>query len=204
MCEMLVDLLDVNILGVESRHREMVTVHFECRRVVVGCPRCGVLAHVKDRHAVSLVDLPINGRATRVVWHKRRFVCPDEVCSMGSWSEVDTRIGFARLLVTDRAGRWLTRQIGENGRSVQEIADELGCDWHTVNDTLVRYGEALLDDDATRFGLVEALGLDEVLFVREGEYRRQCFSTQIVDVERGQLLDVVPGRSGAATAWLNA
>jgi hypothetical protein len=164
-----------------------------------------VLAQVKDRHAVSLVDLPINGRATRVVWHKRRFFCPDALCPMGSWSEVDTRIGFPRLLVTDRAGPWLTRQISENGRSVQEIADELGCDWHTVNDTLLRYSEALVDDDSTRFGVVEALGLDEVLFVREGPYRRLCFSTQVVDVKRGQLLDVVPGRSGAAlSAWLLA
>ncbi|HEY5304722.1 MAG TPA: transposase family protein [Acidimicrobiales bacterium] len=83
MCEMLVDLLDVNILGVESRHREFVTVHFECRRVVVGCPECGVLAQVKDRRRIELVDLPMNGRPTRVVWHKRRFFCPDELCPTG-------------------------------------------------------------------------------------------------------------------------
>jgi transposase len=71
-----------------------------------------------------------------------------------------------------------------------------------VNGTLLRYGEALVDDEH-RFGLVEALGLDEVLFVREGEFRRQHFSTSIVVVERGQLLEVVPGRSGAApTQWL--
>jgi transposase len=202
---MLVDLLDVSILGVEGRHREMVTVHVECRRVVVGCPECGVLAQVKDRHAVTLVDLPMNGRPTRVVWHKRRFFCPDELCPTGSWSEVDTRIGFPRLLVTDRAGRWLTPQIGENARSVQEIASELGCDWHSVNDTLLRYGEALIDVDRTRFGVLEALGLDEVLFVREGPYRRLSFSTSLADVRNGQLLDVVPGRSGAApTAWLLA
>jgi transposase len=145
----------------------------------------------------------MNGRATRIVWHKRRFFCPDPDCSMGSWSEVDTRIAFPRHLVTDRAGRWLTRQIGKCGRSVQEIADELGCDWHTVNDALLRYGEALVDDDPERFGLVEALGLDETLFVREGEYRRQRFCTSIVDVGTGQLLDVVPGRDGEApTAWL--
>jgi transposase len=50
---------------------------------------------------------------------------------------------------------------------------------------------------------VWALGLDEVLFVREGPYRRQHFSTSIVDVGRGQLLDVVPGRRGAEPkAWL--
>ena len=80
VCEMLVDLLDVSILGVESRHREFVTVHFECRRVVVGCLECGVLAHMKDRRQVELVDLPINGRPTRVGWHKRRFWCPDALC----------------------------------------------------------------------------------------------------------------------------
>jgi transposase len=74
----------------------------------------------------------------------------------------------------------------------------------TPSTTLHAYGQALIDDER-RFGVVEALGLDEVLFVREGEYRRQNYSTQIVDVERGQLLDVVPGRSGAApTAWLNS
>ena len=132
-----------------------------------------------------------------------RFFCPDFACPKGSWSEVDTRIAFPRHLVTDRAGRWLTRQIGKNGRSVQEIAEELGCDWHTVNDALLRYGEALVDDDPQRFGLVEALGLDETLFLREGEYRRQRFCTSIVDVANGQLLDVVPGRdSQAPTAWL--
>ncbi len=42
-CEVLVDLTDVNILGVESRDREVVTLQFECRRVVVGCPECGGL-----------------------------------------------------------------------------------------------------------------------------------------------------------------
>jgi transposase len=204
MCELLVDLLDVNILGVEGVHRDDVAVHFECRREMVGCPTCGVVARVKDRHQVTLVDLPINGRPTRVVWHKRRFFCPDPACPTGSWSEVDTRIAFPRMLVTDRAGRWLTRQIGKNGRSVQEIAEELGCDWHTVNDTLLRYGEALIDDE-NRFGLVEALGLDEVLFVRDAPYRRLVFSTSLVDVQRGQLLDLVPGRSAAApTAWLAA
>jgi hypothetical protein len=44
-----------------------------------------------------------------------------------------------------------------------------------------------------------------VLFVRVGAYRQQHFSTSIVDVEAGQLLDVVPGRSGRGpTEWLEA
>lgn len=72
-----------------------------------------------------------------------------------------------------------------------------------MNDTVITYGEALLAADVDRFGSVTALGLDEVLMARLGTYRTQQFSTQLVDVRRGQLLDVVPGRSGAGPmAWL--
>ena len=52
---------------------------------------------------------------------------------------------------------------------------------------------------------MEALWLDEVLFARIGPWHRQEFSTQIVDVNAGQLLDVVPGRSGdKPKEWLEA
>ena len=86
---------------------------------------------------------------------------------------------------------------------MNEVAGELGCDWHTVNDTVVSYGEALLDADDDRIGMVTALGLDEVLMVRLGPYHRQHFSTQMVNVRAGQLLDVVPGRGSAEPmAWL--
>jgi transposase len=59
---------------------------------IVGCPRCGVLARVKDRCRVELVDLPVFGRPTRLVWHKRRWMCPESDCEMGSWTEEDDRI----------------------------------------------------------------------------------------------------------------
>jgi transposase len=83
------------------------------------------------------------------------------------------------------------------------VAAELGCAWHTVNATVVTYGEVLLDADDERIGAVTALGLDEVLMVRIGPYHRHHFSTQIVDVRVGQLLDIVPGRSSAEPmGWL--
>jgi transposase len=60
-----------------------------------------------------------------------------------------------------------------------------------------------VDADTERIGEVTALGLDEVLMVRRGPYRRQGFSTQIVDARQGQLLEVVPDRSSARPmAWL--
>jgi transposase len=138
-----------------------------------------------------------------LVWHKRRWSCPEVNCAAGSWTEEDDRIAAPRQVLTSRAARWVTEQVGRRARSVNEVASELGCDWHTVNDTVVAYGEALLDADEHRFASVTALGLDEVLMVRVGPYHRQCFSTQMVDVRRGQLLDIVPGRSSAGPmAWL--
>ncbi len=58
--------------------------------------------------------------------------------------------------MTDRAGRWITEQIGRFARSVNEVARELGCDWHTVNDAVLTYGGALVDHPG-RFGAVAVL-----------------------------------------------
>jgi transposase len=56
------------------------------------------------------------------------------------------------------------------GRSLNEVAVELGCDWRTVIDIGVTYGSALVEDPG-RFGYVAALGLNEVLCVRHGSHR---------------------------------
>jgi len=203
MCEMLVGLPEVNVLGIEDRH-PVLEIHVECRTSRPGCPACGVVAHLKDQRIATLVDLPCFGTCTRLLWHKRRWRCPDPDCANGSWTEEDDRIAAPRLAMTDRAGRWITEQVGRCARSVNEVATELGCDWHTVNDAVLAYGEALVDHPG-RFGAVEALGLDEALMVRRGPWRRQEFSSQIVDVGHGQLLDVVPGRSGTEPmVWLAA
>jgi len=203
MCELLVGLPEVNVLGIDDLVGEPLRVHVEVRTSRPGCAGCGVFAHVKDRPVVELVDLPCFGRPTRLVWHKHRWRCPEETCPTTSWIGEELRTGAPRQAMTDRAGRWVTEQVGRYARSVNEVAIEIGCDWHTVNDTVIAYGSALVDDDPDRFGTVEAIGLDEVLMVRIGPWHHQEFSTQIVDVGRGQLLDVVPGRNSAEPmVWL--
>ncbi len=177
-------------------------VHVELVREVVGCPSCGVVAVVKDRHRVPLADLTMVGRTFVLVWNKRRFACRESDCPMSTWTEVDERIAAPRLKMTDRAGRWATFEVGKNGRTVAEVAEHLGCDWHTVNDAVLAYGTALIEHP-DRFYDVSSIGLDEHLMVRVGERRRQHFVTAIVDVDRGQLLDVVPDRKAEApTTWL--
>jgi len=97
---------------------------------------------------------------------------------------------------------WATIQVG---RTVADVAAELGCDWHTVNDTVIAWGEALLAADTTRIGACSALGLDETSFVRRGRFKTMVWATTIYDVAGGRLLDVVEGRSGTGpTAWLRS
>ena len=153
---------------------------------------CGRPALVKDRPEVELVDLAVFGRQARLVWRKHRWACPHGGCPIGSWTGEHPAIAAPRLGLTDRAGRWATEQVGRHGRTVNEIAVELGCDWHAVNDTVIAYGRVLVDDP-DRIGEPTAIGLDETLFVRLGPWRRQAWSTSIVDVRAGTLLDVVPG-----------
>ncbi len=56
-------------------------------------------------------------------------------------------------------------QVG-TGRTVLEVAEELSCDWHTVNDAVTTYGEALLEADRKRLNRTSAIGLDETSFVQ--------------------------------------
>jgi len=202
MCALLVGLPAVNVVGVELNVSLRVHVETICDRP--SCGGCGAAARVKDRPVVELVDLPCFGRPTRLVWHKRRWCCPNEKCLTGSWTEDVAEIAAARLVMTDRAGRWVTEQVGRRGRTVNELAVEWGADWHTINDAVIAYGTPLVEHP-DRIGAVSALGLDEVLFARCGRWRRQAWSTSIVDVGRGQLLDVIEGRSAAtACEWLAA
>jgi transposase len=208
MCELLVGLPDVHVLGVEDPPGGRLRVHVESLVDQAWCRACGCRAAVKDRAAVDLVDLPCFGRPTRLVWHKHRWSCREGACPAGSWTIVDDRIAGARAALTDRAARWVTVQVGRLGRSVNEVAVELGCDWHTVNDAVVAYGEALLDADVERFGRVDALGLDETLFFREGPRHLKRWCTSVVDAggpqRSARLIEVVEGRTAAkVSGWLD-
>jgi transposase len=207
MCELLVGLPDVNVSAVDDRPDGPIVVHIEARLEQVWCPSCGVRARVKDRPVVELVDLPCFGRPARLSWRKHRFCCVEDRCDAGSWTYVDDRIAAPSMLLTSRAGRWVTVQVGRHGRAVSDVARELGCDWHTVNDAVVAYGETLLAADVERVGTVGALGLDETLFVRTGRFRTQNWCTSVVDVTAGRramLVEVIEGRTAAEVSdWID-
>lgn len=202
MCELVVGLGDVGVAGVGDGGCGLLRVHVRSPARGLCCGGCGALVWSRGARAAELVDLPAFGRGVRLVWHKRRWRCPDGACGVGSVTEQNVWIAPRRALLTTRAGRWATRQVGR-GRAVGDVASALGCDWHTVNASVRRWGQALLDADSARISEVNALGLDETLFVRRGRWHTKTWCASIVDVGSGQLLDIVPGRNAKApTKWL--
>ena len=204
VCELLVGLGDVEVLGVEDEAAGPLRVHIRRRAPRPDCAGCGGRLWSDGERLVELVDLPAFGRAARLVWHKRRWRCCGRGCEVATVTEQDCEIAPPREKLTTRAGRWVTRQAGR-GRPLGGIADELGCSWHPVNMSVRRWGEALLDADVERIAETEALGLDEHLMWRRGRFRTKAWATSIVDVGRGQLLDIVAGRTAQAPIrWLLA
>ncbi len=197
MCALLVGLPEVTIVDVID-HDNYLLVTITTPGPASAC--CGVV-HRHGIREVVLVDLNSFGRSTRLAWRKQRWRCT--ACGR-TWSDENGEIGSPRCALTTRAARWATVQVGQRGRAVSDVASDLGCGWHCVMDAVVAVGEQLVDDP-DRFNMVNALGLDETLFARVRPFRQQCWSTQIVDVRRGQLLDVVPGRSSTEPCrWLAA
>ena len=169
----------------------------------VGCPACGRRGQVKERPVVHYVDLPVYGTPMSLAWKKHRMRCPNSRCRMKSWVLSDHRIAAKNCLLTTRAAKWATVQVG-GGRTVSEVAAELDCDWHTVNDAVTTYGEALLEADRKRLNQTGAIGLDETSFVRSGPKKQTSYATTVADVEHHQIIDILPTRKYTDVAgWID-
>jgi hypothetical protein len=73
VCEVLVGLPDVVVLGVEDVPDGVLLVHVAHGDDRPLCPSCGTPARVKDRPQVTLVDLPVFDRRTRLVCVARQL-----------------------------------------------------------------------------------------------------------------------------------
>jgi len=198
----LVGLKDVRVLAYVRRGPD---VELMIEQVVeqVRCPVCGEQARVKERPVVHYVDLPVYGTPMALAWKKHRLRCVNPSCAKKSWVFEDHRIAAKQCLLTTRAAKWATRQVG-GGRTVSEVADELACDWHTVNDAVCTYGEALLAADRKRMNRTSAIGLDETSFVRLGTRAHTAYATTVADVEHHQIIDILPSRTFTdVAAWLD-
>jgi len=214
-CDLLIGLNGLHVIAVERDDGGGLTVTVESEAGVMGCSVCGVVAHGHGRVDVRLVDAPAMGRPVTILWRKRRWVCPEAVCPIGSFVEQDESIAAPRAVLTRRACRWAIEQIRREHASVNGIRRQLGTSWSAVWDSI----EPILTKAASeesRFEGVAILGVDEHVWhhvstkpVEDGG-RGPKELTGMVDLSRDEhgrtrarLLDLVPGRSGQAYKnWL--
>lgn len=157
------------------------------------CPRCGARAVGHGRSRSQVRDLPIAGVATVLVVARRRFRCLEALCSMSTWTEPLDAIA-PRAVLTERARQRLAEMVNIDGDSIAAAAVAFGVGWHTANTAVADYTDPHIDDPARLDG-VRGIGVDEKRFLNATAEHRTMFTTQIVDLDRHRLLDVIPGRS---------
>jgi len=166
----------------------------------VGCPTCGVRAVGHGRSVVQVRDLPSGGCPVRLVWRKRRWRCPDTDCDSKTFTEQSSLVEGS---LTQRARMEICRSVGEGGHTVAEQARFFGIGWSTAMAAVRDHGRPLVEDPH-RLHQVRTLGVDEHKMLAAGPKRYTVFATQLVDLDRGRLLDVVPGRSAkSVSGWMD-
>ncbi|HZO66693.1 MAG TPA: ISL3 family transposase [Kribbellaceae bacterium] len=217
-CDLLVGFEGFHVIGVErDEGAGGLRVMVESPPGPMGCRLCGVVVHSHGRRDVVLVDAPCFGRPVRLVWRKRTWRCGEPACPAGVLTEQHDELARPRALLTIRACWWAIGQLRREHASVAGIARQLGTTWRTVWRSIKPLLQAMADDE-TRFEGVGTLGVDEHVWhhvstkpVEDGG-RGPKELTGMVDLTRdakgktrARLLDLVPGRSGAAYAeWLQA
>jgi transposase len=165
------------------------------------CPGCGVGAVGHGRSRTVVRDLPIAGVPTVLVFARRRLRCPETLCEVRTWSEHVDAIA-ARASLSERARERLAAMVNVEGFSIAAAGAEFGVGWHTANNAVAEYTDPAVDDPHRLDG-VRGIGVDEKRFLNATVKHRTVFTTQIVDLDRHRLLDVVQGRSRDVLAdWL--
>ena len=91
VCELLVGLGDVEVLGVDDEAGEPLRVHIRRRAARPDCGGCGGALWSDGERPVVLVDLAAFGRAVRLVWHTAQ--APVALPRSGLWGGHGHRAG---------------------------------------------------------------------------------------------------------------
>ena len=165
------------------------------------CPVCGAQARLHNRRPTWVRDLPAGDRAVTLVWVKRIWRCTHLECEQQTWTESHPQIR-RRAGWTERARKQACRRVGRDGHSVAAVARDFGVGWAAVMAAVIEYGSALIEHP-DRIEGVAAVVVDETAFARANPIRSTVFATGIVDLHRGKLIDIIPGRSRKVLAdWL--
>jgi transposase len=174
-----------------------ITLALHTTAATVPCPVCTVpTARVHSRYVRQAADLPIQGRPTWLRLTVRRFFCANRDCPRVVFCEplpgLLSRHAQATARLND-ARRHVGLALG--GQPGARLATKLGMP--TSGDTLLRRVKQSAAN-AEPEPLRRAVGVDDWA-IRKGH----TYGTILIDLERGEVVELLPGRDGVALkVWL--
>lgn len=177
---------------------DMIRIHARSLEAVATCPRCGgVSHHVHSRYRRRPADVPAHGRAVEIVLQVRRFRCRVPGCPARIFAErFPSGVTRPHMRRTSRLQE-LVRHLGLalGGRPAQALARRLLVP--ASKDTFLRGARSVI---ASTSKAPRVIGIDDWAW-RKG----QRYGTMICDLERRQVIDLLPDREPATVeAWLRA
>jgi transposase len=176
---------------------EMIAVAVTHSAPTARCPACGQPSdRVHARYRRTLADLTVGSRRLVLIVAARKFRCPQLGCDRRLFCERLDGVADAHARTTARLTD-LHRVLGFalGGEPGARVAEHLGVP--TSADTLLRRVKAAPDGPEPEYRYV---GIDD--FARR---KGRVYGTVLIDLERGRVIDLLPGRDGTAVeAWLKA
>ncbi len=184
----------ITITSVHPSATELV-VRIACHIASMPCPECHQPStRIHGNYQRTVADLPCAGRSVILALTVRKFVCSTPTCSHKIFTERLAGLVQPYARMTSRLIA-LVQAFGlvAGGQMGTRLADRTGI--ATTPPTLLRH---LMQLPAPVTRAVRVLGVDDFAWKK-----RFTYGTIVVDLERRQIIDVLPDRESATVeTWL--